>query len=66
MCPEVGPHWPAEPGLEAVEQQYGDEAELYAEVRSKAAESVGRGSAARQWEEIEAKLATGEEPDDDE
>ena len=49
-------HPPVEPDAGAVERQYGDFAALYAEVRSKAAASAGRGSDARQWDQVEQEL----------
>ena len=47
---------PAPPDPDAVEEQYGDDADLYAEVRSEAARAMGRESAAKQWKEVEAQV----------
>lgn len=53
---------PVSPDIDAVKKQYGEDAELYAEVRAETARAIGREGAAKQWEDVEADVGRdGEE-----
>ncbi len=62
MCTADSAAAPLEPNADAVERQYGDYAELYAEARAKAAAKLGRHAAALEWARVEDQI---EEQDDD-
>lgn len=47
---------PLAPDPDAIERQYGEDAELYAEVRADTAAALGRHDAVRQWEEAQADI----------
>ena len=46
----------AEPDAATVEQVYGDEAEIYAEVREDTAQALGEGKQAEKWRSVQRAL----------
>jgi hypothetical protein len=53
---------PLEPDAGAVERQYGEFADLYAETRARAAAKMGRKDHARKWAKVGSQI---EEQDED-
>ena len=49
---------PAEPNPDAVEEEYGDLAAVYAESRAEAAQALGRETSARKWRNVEGEIET--------
>jgi hypothetical protein len=56
---------PLPPDPDAVEQQYGEDAELYAEVRAETAAATGLEESSEEWRKVEAKIDhdDGADPD---
>ena len=52
---------PLPPNPDAIERQYGEDAELYAEVRSETAAAMGRENEAREWKEAQAEIEDDED-----
>ncbi len=54
--PKAHAHGPLPADAEAVERQYGDDADLYARVRAETAAVSGREDAAKAWQKVEVEL----------
>lgn len=59
----MGSRTPLPPEADAVERQYGSDAELYAEVRADVAKASGREQDARQWDDVQSQIEQAKDED---
>lgn len=52
---------PLPPEPEAIEDQYGEDAKLYAKIRAETAAASGREKDAKKWVEVTAEIERGDE-----